>query len=165
MNSDCLIVDMQGFKDLRNRFILKEFAFATSEHTQVFLLKPPFTYNDLYSEEKKQVSWIQRNRGIYWNEGYIVYEEFKKYIKPFLEKHRNILVKGLEKIRWMEEICSNCNIIELGEKGCPNFTTLYNSFLNSTVNYNCAYHKKYCALKNVISLRKWFIENNMIVFF
>lgn len=166
MKSDTIFVDVQGFKDFRNKFILKELAIATFDCTHVFLIKPPFPYKLLRLEEKKQVNWIQRNRGIYWNEGYINYADISKLIIPFLE-NKCILVKGLEKIEWIKEFCENCKIVDLGEKGCPNFFSLYKSLMcesKDSIDITCCFHKQICALKNVISLRKWYIDNNIILF-
>lgn len=163
MKSDMMIVDLQGFKDSENRFIIKELAIATTEYTQSFLVKPPYPYQKLSIEEKKHVNWIEENRGIFWNEGYINYREFRRIIKEILS-NKKIIVKGEEKIKWLSELCSNCVIIDFGNKGCPKFLKLFNKFYNAEVNLNCSFHSKYCALKNVIYLRKWYIENNLHLF-
>ena len=159
---DIIIVDIQGFKDSENRFIVKELAIATGEYTQVFLIKPPYSFNYLTNEEKKQVSWIERNRGIFWNEGFINYRGFKQVIVPYLE-NKNILVKGLEKVDWIKKLSSNCNVVDVGDKGCPNFFKLHNNYCKKGI-FNCVNHNKQCALKNVISIKKWYYDNNINYF-
>lgn len=102
-----LIVDVQGFKNLQNEFIIKEIAIATTDHTQTFLIKPPYSYIKLTKTEKQHVSWIEKNRGFFWSEGYIDYREFKRIIFPYLN-NKNILVKGNEKKKWVGDLCENC---------------------------------------------------------
>lgn len=159
MNGNTIIVDLQGFKDFKNKFIIKELAIATKDHTQTFLIKPPYTFKKLIVEEKKQVRWLEKNRGLTWREGFIDYYEFRRLIVPYLSG-KKVLIKGLEKIEWIRELCQDCEIIELGEKGCPKFLTLFNDYCekeNKTL--NCVHHKKICALKNVLCLKMWYSHN------
>lgn len=156
-------VDLQGFKDNENRFIVKELAIATEDYTNVFLVKPPYPYKKLTVDEKKHVNWIERKRGILWCEGYINYGEFKKLVHNILD-NKKVIVKGEEKIKWLGELCSNCIIIDFGSRGCPNLSKLNKKFDTTEANLNCSYHSNYCALKNVICLRKWYVENNLSVF-
>lgn len=163
MNADIVIVELQGFKDCKNNFIVKELAIASQEHTQTFLIKPPHAFHYLTEEEKKQVRWLERNRGISWSEGYIDYREFQRVIVPHLE-NKKIITKGLEKIKWIKELCANCEVIDIGEKGCPNFTILKKKYCKNKTDFNCVNHKLNCALKNALCIRKWYFDNNMSVF-
>lgn len=163
MNSDIVIVDVQGFKSHSNDFIVKELAISTLEYTQTFLIKPPHSFNSLSKDEKRQVKWLERNRGFFWSDGYIDYREFQRIIIPYL-KEKKILIKGLEKIKWIKELCSNCKVIDVGEKGCPNLISLHTKYCNDGNKFSCPYHKKNCALKNVICIRKWFYDNNIQYF-
>lgn len=158
-----LFVDLQGFKNYKNQFIVKEFALAMPEYTQTFLIKPPYNFLKLRSDERKQVEWIENNRGILWSEGYIDYREFRRIIKPVLFK-QNVFVKGQEKVKWVRELCDSCNIVDLGEKGYPNFSKLYKKYIKDNVKLNCFAHQNHCALKNVICVRNWFYDNNMYLF-
>lgn len=161
MNQQPIFVDLQGFKDSKNEFIIKELAIATNDWTQVFVVKPPYAYSTLTKEEKKQVNWLERNRGIFWSEGFIDYKEFGRFIQLYLE-NKSIFVKGCEKVKWIKKICENCNITDFGEKGCPNLTVLHEKYKSCEL--NCIIHKKQCALKNSICLRKWYFDNNMYQF-
>ena len=153
MNPNTLIVDVQGFKDPCNNFIIKELAFASRDYTQSFLIKPPYMFKYLTSDEKRQVKWLERNRGIYWNEGYIDYREFQRIIVPYLE-NKEIVVNGLEKEKWIKELCENYNVSDLSEKNCPSFSVLYNKYCDEKNNLNCTKHLKMCALKNVLCIKK-----------
>lgn len=159
MNSNTIVVDLQGFKDLNNKFIIKELSIATKDFTQTFLIKPPYSFKTLSNEEKKQVRWLENNRGLNWYEGFIDYREFQRVIIPYLNG-KNVLLKGMEKIVWIKNLCKDCNITELGEKGCPKLFKLYEDYCKENNQmFNCIHHKKMCALKNVICLKKWCLDN------
>lgn len=157
MKLDHLFVDVQGFKSYKNEFIIKEFAYSTNEYTQTFLIKPPYSFSNLTENEKRQVKWIEKNLGIMWREGYIDHREFKRMIRSYLEG-KKIFVKGFEKIRWINDLCADCTVIDLGEKGCPNFQLMYKEYCINDRSYNCLHHKKNCALKNVICLKKCYFD-------
>lgn len=154
--SSLIFVDVQGFKDDFNRFIIKEFAISSEEYTKVLLVRPPFSYTYLTKEEKKRVQWIQKHRGITWNEGSINYKLFKRIVTSFLE-NKKIIVKGLEKMKWIKELCDTCYLINIEDKSCPNFKSLHKTYRDTA--YNCIDHKKECALKNVICIKKWYFDN------
>lgn len=163
MNSETIIVDLQGFKDYQNNFIIKEFSLGSKEYTQTFLVKPPFLFKYLTADEKKGVRWIEKNRKIFWSEGFIDYREFNRVIVPYLSG-KKIFVKGTEKVQWVRNICSDCSIIDLGNKGCPKLAKLITDYCDNHNTFTCVYHLKECALKNVLVLKKWMIENNMSPF-
>lgn len=160
MNS-FIFVDVQGFKDCYNQFIIKELALSTKEFTQVYLIKPPYAYNTLSREEKKTVRYLERERGITWSEGHIDYREFKRIIIPLIE-NKIIIMKGLEKQKWIKELCENCVLVDIEDRGSPNFMTLYKNYCKNECNFNCLSHAKFCALKNVICIKKWSLENNIL---
>lgn len=161
MNSDTIIVDVQGFKDADNNFIIKELGLANREYTLMFLVKPPYPYKRLSKEEKKQVRWLEFNRGINWSEGYIDYREFRRIIVPYLDK-KVILAKGLEKTKWIKNMCSSSTVINLDDKGCPNISKLYADYCKET-ELNCVHHHKMCALKNVNCIKKWYCNSDCVI--
>lgn len=161
MNGNTIIVDLQGFKNHKNKFLVKELCIATQEHTHIFLIKPPYPFGTLTVEEKRNVRWLENNRGYRWSEGYVDYREFRRIIKPYF-KDRKIVVKGEEKVKWIKELCDHDNIVNISCKEIPNFNTLYNLYCKED-SFNCFIHKKYCALKNVLCIRKWCLENDVNV--
>lgn len=178
-----LIIDLQGFKDYKNDFIVKEFAMAAENYTQMFLIKPPYAYTYLSFDEKRQVRWIERNRGILWKEGFIDIIEFKRLIQPFLDG-KSVVVKGKEKINWVHDLCKTCEVVDIADKGCPNLNSLFKTYekkelsnISEDVWYdycgrketytrsssiNCMFHNNVCALKNVILLKKWLKDNDKL---
>ncbi len=154
MNTNTIILDVQGFKDFYNNFIVKELAFTTREYTQTFLIKPPYQFTYLTRDEKRQVEWLEKNKGLRWNEGYIDYREFQRMIVPYLE-NKNIYVKGSEKVKWVKDMCANCNVIELHEGTCPKLSVLAEKYCNRKANLNCNHHSKHCALRNVLCIKKF----------
>lgn len=154
------IVDVQGFKTGTNNFILKEFAVAYDNRIQVFLYKQPYPFYDLTTTERRQVSWIERNRGIFWKEGHIPYSNHKDHIIPILA-NKKIYTKGLEKVSWIKEISKNNNVFNLEDQACPNLVSLYDKYSMSDDVYSCIYHSNICALKNVMCLNKWCKENKI----
>lgn len=161
--NDIIFVDVQGFKDRSNNFIVKEMSLATTEYTQTFLVKPPYAFSKLNCEERRQVTWIEKHRHILWSEGFIDYQEFHRMAKTLL-LNKFILVKGNEKVNWVKKLTNECNIVDIGERGCPKLESLYEKFCKDKYFYNCAHHVDYCALKNVLCMKKWYFENHMYQF-
>lgn len=159
IKQDFIFVDLQGFKTSTNEFVLKELAIACKKFTQVFLVKPPYPFKSLTSNEMKHVKWIEKHRGIRWSEGYIDYREFSRLIKTYF-LNKIIIVKGLEKTKWLQELCDGCKIIDAGEKGFPRLQILHDKYKDDNTIVYCMFHTNCCALKNAICLQKWFIDNN-----
>lgn len=158
---DYMFVDLQGFKTDKNEFIVKEFAYDTLDYTQLFLIKPPFPFSKLTKSEKRLTRWLEIHFGITWHEGYVDFREFKRVIGNHI-KDKTIYVKGLEKIKWIKELYPNCTVIDLGEKyeKVPNLQELCKKYCSDEFTFNCVYHKKSCALKNVLCIKKWYLDNN-----
>lgn len=156
------IIDIQGFKTEDNKFILKEIAFICNNRQQVFLIKQPYPFYDLSKMDRRQVSWIERNRRIYWSGGFITYSNHRSIVRELLG-NKHIYTKGSEKVMWLKEIAGHNNVFNLEDKGCPSILTLYSDYKLSEDVFSCIYHSNICALKNVICLRKWCLENKILL--
>lgn len=148
------IVDLQGFKKDNNEFILKEIAILCSRQTLVLLIKPPFPFYELSKTERSTVSWIERNRKIFWDEGFIPYSQMSQYITNYL-KNKVIYVKGSEKVLWLKNLIQSDQIHNIECYNCPNFQTLYKTYLNCSYVFSCIFHSNVCALRNVTCLNMW----------
>lgn len=60
MSTDIVFADLQGFHNFKNDFIIKEFAYATKEYTQVYLVKPPYPFSKLAHNEKKTGKMVRK---------------------------------------------------------------------------------------------------------
>lgn len=158
MNSICF-VDVQGFKNDKNCFIIKEFAIATPKCTQVYLLKSPQLFSNLSKEEKRHVKWIERNRGIFWSDGYLNLIDFKHMITPLL-REKTIYVKGVEKVKWIKDLCESSVIINIENNGCPKLSELIEKYCEDKLLFKCIYHDKCCSLINAICIREWYYDKN-----
>lgn len=119
------IVDVQGFKTDHNKFILKELAILCDGRAQVYLLKLSYPFYEMTVTERKQVCWIERNKNIFWKEGYIPYSnsQYSTNVVNML-KDKNIFTKGNEKVLWLREILESNRIFNLEDKGCPSVLSL-----------------------------------------
>lgn len=155
------IVDLQGFKTDDNQFIVKEIAVSFNDQLQHLLVLPPFPLHNLSPDERKQVWWIQRNRKIYWNKGFIPYRDYLMHVEDFLSD-KTIYCKGLEKLHWIKSQFIHSDVINLEDMQCPKLLSLYEDYRNSTDVFNCIYHPTICALKNVTCLRKWCFNKGIL---
>lgn len=156
------IVDVQGFKTETNEFIPKEIAVLINNKIQVLLIKPPFPFYNLTKQEKRQVTWIERNRKIYWNEGVVSYSNYQNVFMDIIRDKR-IFTKGVEKVLWLKNIVKNNNVYNFEDRGCPSLLSLNEEYENYNELYSCIYHDKICALKIVFILKKWCIDNKIII--
>lgn len=153
------IVDVQGFKTDSNKFMVKEIAILSDNQQHVFLFKAPFPFSDLTETEKKQVRWIERNRKIYWNSGDIPYANYKILVAEFL-KSKTVFCKGLEKVFWIKDIIHS-DVYNLADLGCPSLFDLYSKYNTFENVFSCIYHSTVCALRNVLCLKYWCLENKL----
>lgn len=158
-----VIVDVQGFKSEHNMFIPKEIAILSEKNSLVLLIKPPYPFYNLTKKERLHVAWIERNRGIFWKEGFIPYLNFKFHILDFF-KNKYIYPKGSEKVMWLREILETNNVYNIEDLQCPSLETLHEKYSTSADIRSCIYHTKICAYKNVLCLKKWCVENAIHIF-
>lgn len=156
-----VIVDIQGFKNEQNKFIPKEIAILCNESILVLLIKPPYPYYDLTQTERRQVGWIEKNRGILWNEGFVPYYHYTCIIQGFF-KHKRIFTKGLEKVTWLKEILETDEVYNLEDFKCPNLETLLKQYSTTAKIHRCIFHNNVCALKYASCLKMWCQENNVL---
>lgn len=153
-----VIIDVQGFKDNRNLFIVKEVAILHNlEEYQQFLIRPPYDFSYLSEKEQKQSIWIQKNHhGIAWNRGSVKYASVKTFLRDNISTQTKVFVKGHEKKQWIKSILGEKGLlINVEELGCNSFRNLKKEY--SAVN-RCVSHSGCCALENVFLLKRY-IEN------
>lgn len=157
-----VIVDVQGFKTEGNNFIPKEIAIMCKGRIQVLLIKPPQPFYTLSKKERSRIAWIEKNKGINWNEGFVPYFNYKANFGNFF-KNKSVYTKGSEKVVWLKDILEIDNVHNLESKKCPSLETLYNTYSTSPDIVCCLHHNNICALRNVFCLNKWCVENKVFI--
>ena len=100
------VVDIQGFKQPPNEFVVKELAIAplySNVKPGVYLFKPPIEWCRLPVKYKSQNCWLERNyHGLFWSSGEPPYEELENVLRSSPHDASVVYVKGLEKKQWLE---------------------------------------------------------------
>lgn len=162
-----VIVDVQGFKSSGNRFVFKEIAvlYITDGSVTSFLVQPPFPWTHLPARCKSENSWLTRNlHGLSWDSGTIRYSDFHPVLRSILTTAVRIYVKGLEKMRWLQEEYPDLSFVNFEDLECPNLLNLKtlsevptccdHSYISNLTTPNC-------AIQNVRLLYSWYCEHIM----
>lgn len=182
---DFAIVDIQGFKDNDNNFIVKEFALFTKNIQFHDIIKSSScAFDTLNFSSKQSVEWLKHfHHGLDWDDGYITVDELRQTIEPIL-KNKLVYVKGLEKIEWLHQLMAyessslktKLLIVNAEDLGCNlNFNTWRNKKNKNdhvsseqqqrqSTSVKCSKHRKMtekkfcCALQNAINLKLWYFS-------
>lgn len=163
-----IVVDVQGFKDRNNNFLVKEICILSKNLKLHEIIKAPYSFNSLTTEEKQQIKWLEKNyHGLSWFDGRIDENEMKSMIEPIF-RGRIVLVKGAEKVAWIKNMfTSSVIVLNLEDIGCniqlhKKAATNSNNIYHEAENY-CKRHKRitnsknvHCAAKNAWLLNRWF---------
>ena len=156
MNS-FVIIDVQGFKNIRNNFILKEISilYQNNEY-QTFIIKPPYDFCTLYANEQRQIKCMEKHQhGLGWNDGSVTYDSVRKFIQDNISLRTFIYVKGDKKKKWIKEFLGTKHfIINIKDLGCDSLKELKYQYPNQP---RCLTHEKMCTLENVF-LMKCFLQ-------
>lgn len=154
--NDFVIVDLQGFRTIRNRFIVKEFCLLDGDYKFHALVKSPFSFKQLPSYYQRIANWLTKNfHGLTFDCGDINVNELINSTYPHLEG-KKILVKGAQKIQWLQYLFRKC-----GEIDCVNVEDFGFNTIDITDQYYdvCYYHNNlygwsdcHCALSNALKL-------------
>lgn len=162
-----MIIDVQGFKNKNNRFIVKEIYVETKNLQFHGIIKSPsYIEKKLDKKHRNESKWLMHNyHGISWKDGYITLDELRQTLGPIINnKSVHIFVKGEEKIKWIKQIMGNETLI------CKNVENEYFSIQPEEREkcWSCTKHKHikdskqiHCAVKNVKILKKWFMLEKM----
>lgn len=162
---DFAIVDLQGFKDDFDSFIVKEFSVLTKNIKFHDIIKSTCEFDALHDSTKKSAEWlINFHHGLAWNDGYITTDELRKTLEPIL-RNKIIYVKGKEKLSWLREIMftiENLLIVNLEDLGCDLNLNGRNGGIIDEPPMICSKHKnmiqtRICALRNAVKLKLWFL--------
>lgn len=161
---DFAIVDMQGFKDDLNSFIVKEFSVLTKNIKFHEIIKSNLDYDELNASTKRSAEWLKEfHHGLSWDDGYISIGELRQTLQPILQ-NKIIYVKGRDKVQWLREIMHTTNnllIKNLEDLGCDLNLNLFGNQGKNEPPMTCSKHKKMtmdyvCAMRNAIKLKLWY---------
>lgn len=159
---DFAVVDLQGFKDDSNNFIVKELGVLTKNIKFHDIIKSSDDFNVLSSTAKKSIEWLSSfHHGLQWDDGYISVDELRKTLEPILQ-NKIIYVKGKEKMRWLQNIMFNSNnllMVNMEDLGCDLNLNGFDGVGEPPM--TCSKHKKMsltrvCAMRNVVKLKLWY---------
>lgn len=161
--NDFVFIDVQGFrtkscyKHNYIRFICKEFCMIDGDDRFHAIVKSPYSFNKIPSYYQRQVGWLTRNfHGLTYDCGDTSINEVVKNTYPKI-KDKIVLVKGSEKIQWLQYIYRKTGVIN-----CENIEDIdFDLSLENPVLYEiCNYHNDIygwcecrCALSNAIKIR------------
>lgn len=152
------VVDMQGFKQSAEDYILKELAITTLDDESeplVFLFKPPYSFQRLSEQCKKENIWLQRNyHGICWSSGTFQYTEIGNILRAVLHDATKIFVRGPIWKEWLTRFKFKVDIIN-----DSSFSSLKKT-VTICLNHNGAY-KNNCALHNVKLMKTYLYEREL----
>ena len=150
-----VVVDLQGFSEPRNSFVVKKLAILCDGMVKplTFTFAPPFPWHDLPPAYKRWNAWVACHyTGCKWNSGTIPCDRIEDILNSNLKDIEVIYVKGREKAIWLRtHVKPYHHVIESLENDCddddaiPSLRKLSNT---------CLHYKKYfkCAADNVRAL-------------
>lgn len=148
------VVDIQGFQDLNNKFIIKELAIYDGRELHHTLFKPPHPFHKLPPHIKKTNNWLTTYyHNLQWKDGSTPYNQLLPVVSKIISPGDIIYVKGLEKSIFLRNLIGdNTSVIQL-----PENPRLHKS------EPQCLYHKNkslaMCAITNVLFLYNTFVNN------
>lgn len=154
-----LIVDLQGFKNSNNEFIVKELSIVSTDERvkELRLFSPPYGFSEIPGNVQKQVMWLEKRfHGLRWVSGTTPYCELKALIQGTLRG--TVYVKGSEKEQYMSSLLTEFDVavIDLDDLDCPNLTILKRQFWNDSQTPCIFEHgSKNCAYVNTNVLLRW----------
>jgi len=96
---DTVLIDVQGFFDNYNNFILKKIGtvFQKDPHlNKSFLIEPPYDFTLLNTIPRKTAIWLTNtHHNIFWNDGEKCFPQNRKYLRT-ITNEKEIICKGVE---------------------------------------------------------------------
>lgn len=157
-----IFLDMQGFKDNINEFVLKEIYILSKNLRFHDIVKSYLEFSSLEKFQQLESIWLTKNyHGLDWNSGYISIDQARATMEPIVDG-KIVLLKGVEKIKWLKTIIPNSSYfcINIEDLGCN--IKISNVFATRKIckKHNSEYSKFHCAKENVWCIKKWFEKSN-----
>lgn len=155
-----ILLDLQFINGNNKQLFAKEISYMQPDIVDVqhFVLKPPYSEQELDDTTKAQIKFCYKYiNGFYWEDGAVDYLELCSILNDI--KDFDIIVKGIEKKRFLEKYLPNTKIFDLDMK----------KSLSQFLNYKtkCYIHEHQnlnrCAIANVMRLFVFLEKNDLLV--
>ena len=121
LSSKTVVLDLEGFRHRKEKFIVKEFGICTEDYNDCVLFSPPSKFPDLTNPQKTSISWLSKNlHGLDWNSENYPYIYLTQIVQSVrLRNPRAVYyAKGFEKSQLLSELL-DCPVIDLNTLKCP----------------------------------------------
>ena len=126
------IVNMQGFKQSADDYVLKELAILPLEKDSepvVLLFQEPYIWRRLTDRHKKENTWLENYyHGLPWEFGEIPYVNISKILREGLHDANKVFVRGQIRKEWFKRFKFNSRRY-----------VRIRLFYNCTIKKNCNY--------------------------
>lgn len=158
---DC-VIDIQGFRDVNNKFIIKEAAVTfLNNHAQGhWVSTPPYPFTEL--PLKVQIhNNIQTHQvhGLEWFDGDVSSRHLHANLREVARNATTVWVFGAEKAKIIENITARC-VVDLALFKCPIETLNPELVTRSCIQHGVQLRRGYpCALARTEFYKVWLLEN------
>lgn len=121
------VVDLQFFRGNNKEIILKCISFSKlfSNTIEYFVFKAPFNISELCPYRRCEAQFVTKNfHHIQWDQGFIDYYEIGNTLRDTFKGAEEILVKGLEKAKFLNNILGRNVCYNVENLNCPNLKSL-----------------------------------------
>lgn len=153
-----LVIDIQCFKDNKNRVIPKEVGVVAlhKDFSAHWIVSPECNSKSLRKEILRQNNWLTVNHhGLEWCEGDISSKKMYKNLQEICMRADKIYVRGKEKSELLVKVTTR-QVINLEQDECPPFQKLIwcEKYCIQHAIRPC-YPRCACALNNAFRLKNW----------
>lgn len=136
------VADIQFFRDNNKNIILKSLALSKlfeEDFIEHYIFKPPYMFEELNYIRRIEANNVSRNfHRIHWDDGFIEYKEHINILTSALKNASEVLVKGNEKVTYLNNLLRKKICYNVENLSCPNLKSLkslQSSFSLSPVSY------------------------------
>lgn len=157
---DC-VIDIQGFRDLFNKFIIKEVAvvFLNNEAQGHWIYTPPYPFTELPLRVQMCNNLeTQQCHGLEWFDGEVPSRQLYATLRDITRKVGTVYVYGSEQAKIIENLTARC-VVDLTLLDCPK-----NLEITATTKV-CIQHGVHlrhlytCALSRADFYKNWLVKN------
>lgn len=149
------VADIQFFRGNDKEIIVKSFSFCklfNDDIVQHFVFKPPFEFQNLNLIRRREAANVTMNfHHLEWDDGFVDYSQAIKIIRSSLSCASEIIVKGLEKEKYLNSLLPMKTCYNIENLDCPNFKVMKTNLSRQNP---CAP----ISSLNVIVMRQWLCE-------